>query len=153
MRAFELARRTAVRAFAAAGALAAMGALAAAGCGGPCATNPCVAPVFDLAMSPVSDLALTRDPAITSAAVVAVGAGAANSFSPSTVTIHAGQSVTWDWVSGVHSVVSDSTPKAFADSAQQGSGQFTAKFAAAGTYPYHCGIHGAMMSGSVVVTP
>ena len=93
------------------GAVVAVSALAAAGCSGPCATNPCVAPVFDLAMSPVSDLALTRDLAITSAAVVAVGAGAANTFSPSTVTIHAGQSVTWNWVSGLHSVVSDTHPE------------------------------------------
>jgi len=67
------------------------------------------------------------------------------------VTIHAGQSVTWNWVSGFHSVISDSAPKAFADSPAQAAGQYTTMFPSAGTYPYHCGIHGAMMSGTVVV--
>jgi plastocyanin len=123
---------------------------AAAGCNDSCANN-CSGPVFDLAMGRVSDLAVARDLAITSAGVVTVGAGAANSFTPSTVTIQAGQSVTWNWVSGFHSVVSDSMPKAFADSPSQSAGQFTVMFATAGMYPYHCGIHGTMMSGTIVV--
>ena len=80
-----------------------------------------------------------------------VGAGAKNAFSPSTVTIQAGQGVTWNWVTGFHSVISDSAPKAFADSPAQSSGQFVVMFPTAGTFPYHCGIHGAMMSGTIVV--
>ncbi len=132
--------------FAAAGALA-----AAVGCNDSCANSACEAPVFDIAMERIEDMAVTRDFAISSAGVVMVGAGAANVFSPATVTIQAGQSVTWNWVSGFHSVVSDSTPKAFADSTAQASGQFTAKLATAGSFPYHCGIHGAMMTGTVVV--
>ena len=92
-----------------------------AGCNDECADS-CSPPVFDLTMGRVQDLALSHDLAITSAGVVMVGAGAANAFSPSTVTIQAGQSVTWNWVSGFHSVVSDSTPKAFADSAAQSAG-------------------------------
>jgi plastocyanin len=102
-------------------------------------------------MGRMADLSSQHDLAIGSAGIVEVGAGAANAFAPSTVTIHAGQSVTWNWVSGFHSVVSDSTPKAFADSAAQAAGQYTVMFASAGTYPYHCGIHGAMMSGTVLV--
>jgi len=121
-----------------------------AGCNDECADS-CSPPVFDLTMGRVQDLALSHDLAITSAGVVMVGAGAANAFSPSTVTIQAGQSVTWNWVSGFHSVVSDSTPKAFADSAAQSAGQFTVMFATPGTYPYHCGIHGTMMTGTIVV--
>ncbi|HWE31618.1 MAG TPA: plastocyanin/azurin family copper-binding protein [Polyangia bacterium] len=121
-----------------------------AGCSDSCPTTSCSPPVFDLAMGRMDDLRATRDLTITSAGVVMVGAGATNAFSPSTVTIQAGQSVTWNWVTGFHSVVSDSTPKAFADSPAQSAGQFTVTFATAGTYPYHCGIHGAMMSGTVV---
>ncbi len=132
------------------GALGVAAALLTAGCSGDCASS-CGPPIFDLSMMRMSDLAVTRDLAITSAGVVMVGAGAANSFSPASVTIQAGQGVTWNWVSGFHSVVSDSTPKAFADSPAQASGQFTAMFATAGSYPYHCGIHGAMMSGTIVV--
>ena len=89
--------------------------------------------------------------AITTAGVVTVGAGATNAFTPATLTIHPGESVTWNWVTGFHSVVSDSTPKAFGDSPAQASGQFIATFPSAGTYPYHCGIHGAMMTGTIVV--
>ena len=53
-----------------------------------------------------------------------VGTGGGNTFSPATVTIAAGQGVTWVWVSGFHSVASDSPPKVWADSAGQASGQF-----------------------------
>lgn len=126
-------------------------ALAVSACSDSCPTTSCSPPVFDLTMGRMDDLAIQRDLAITTAGVVMVGAGAANSFTPSTVTIQAGQGVTWSWVSGFHSVISDSTPKAFADSPQQASGQFVATFPTAGTYPYHCGIHGAMMTGTIVV--
>jgi plastocyanin len=122
------------------------------GCGDDCSGNPaCKPPVFDLSMPIVYDLWVPKDLVITSAGVVMVGAGTANQFSPSTVTIQAGQSVTWNWVSGFHSVVSDSTPQAWADSPAQASGQFTVMFPTAGSYPYHCGIHGAMMTGTVIV--
>lgn len=121
--------------------------LACAGCGDG-STSP---PRFDLAMPPMIDLAALPDLALHVAAVVQVGAGGNNAFSPATVTIHAGETVGWRWVTGTHSVVSDSSPKAFADSATQAAGVFTATFAAVGTYPYHCGVHGAMMSGTVVV--
>jgi plastocyanin len=131
------------------GAIVALG--GAAGCSDNCPAITCKAPVFDLTMGRMADLSSQHDLAIGSAGIVEVGAGAANAFAPSTVTIHAGQSVTWNWVSGFHSVVSDSTPKAFADSAAQAAGQYTVMFASAGTYPYHCGIHGAMMSGTVLV--
>jgi plastocyanin len=129
-------------------AVVALLALAAAGCGDDCADS-CSPPVFDLAMGRMDDLAITRDLAITSAGVVTVGAGGGNAFTPSTVTIAAGQSVTWNWVSGFHSVISDSSPKAFADAPGQASGQFTVMFATAGTYPYHCGVDGA--TGTIVV--
>jgi plastocyanin len=122
---------------------------ASAGCNDNCPS--CGAPVFDLAMGRMDDLWVVRDLTITSAGVVMVGAGAANAFAPSTVTIQHGQSVTWSWVSGVHGVVSDSMPKAFADSPTQASGQYTATFATAGSYPYHCAVHGAMMTGNIVV--
>jgi len=139
----------------AAGAVAGVIALSTPGCNDDCTgkNSGCSPPVFDLAMERVSDLATTHDLAITSAGVVMVGAGNANSFTPSTVTVRAGESVTWNWVSGFHSVVSDSMPKAWADSPAQASGQFTATFSTAGSYDYHCGIHGTMMTGTIVVTP
>jgi plastocyanin len=120
----------------------------AAGCG-----DDSGAPLkADLAVPRELDMAVLPDQSITTAGVVMVGLGGGNTFGPATVTIQAGQGVTWVWVSGFHSVVSDSSPKVWADSPGQASGQFVVKtFPTAGTFPYHCGVHGAMMSGTVVV--
>lgn len=129
-------------------ALAAAGALAlAVGCSDT--TPGFVAPHPDLSVP--ADLASVNDLAITSAGVVMVGPGNQNVFSPPTVTIHAGQSVTWSWISGIHSIVSDDTPPAFDASARLAVGQYTVMFPTAGSYGYHCGVHGTMMTGTVVV--
>src|SRR5581483_1406247 len=70
-------------------------------------------------------------------------------FSPSAVTIQAGESVTWSWNGGFHSVTFDA-PSAPADCPAQSSGTCTRTFPAAGTYAYHCAIHPSM-TGSVTV--
>ena len=84
-----------------------------------------------------------------------------NSFGPASLTIAPGASVTWAWNSCSggdgygngetcvdHSVVwDDGAPS----SPLQSSGTYSRTFAAAGTYPYHCAVHGAAMSGTVVV--
>ena len=142
-------RRGTARAALLVGAAAAL-LLASGACTDSCPSN-CTPPVFDLAMGRMDDLSSLQDLATNAAAIVMVGAGGGNTFTPPTVTIQAGQSVTWRWVTGSHSIVSDSTPQPFADSPIQSSGQFTASFAAAGSYPYHCGIHGTMMTGTIVV--
>lgn len=84
-----------------------------------------------------------------------------SSFSPATVTVPASSTVTWAWnsCSGndsygtgttcvTHNIVFDDGA---AGSGAMSSGSFTRTFTAAGTYPYHCSIHGAAMSGKVVV--
>ncbi len=126
-------------------ALVAMAALA--GCGDD-SSGP---PRFDLSMPPIVDLGFVPDGATAASAIVQIGPGGNNVFAPATVTVHAGDTVAWRWVSGTHSVVSDSMPKAFADSPTQAAGVFNVTFASAGTFPYHCGVHGAMMSGTVIV--
>ncbi len=71
-----------------------------------------------------------------------------NSFSPSATTVTVGTTVTWTWNgSNQHNVTFDDGTK----SATQSSGTFDRTFDAAGTYKYHCTIHGAAMSGSVTV--
>lgn len=123
---------------------------AAGGCDDGCADASCYTPpTVDLSVPP--DLLHINDLAITSAAVVAVGPGGANVFSPATVTIHAGERVTWDWVTGTHSIESDDTPPAFPASSPQSAGQYAVTFSTAGTYGYHCGVHGTMMTGTVLV--
>ena len=73
-------------------------------------------------------------------------------FSPSIVTINQGESVTWHWVSGTHTIHSDSSPQAWAEAASSSTNQlFSHIFSVAGTYPYHCTIHGSSMSGTITV--
>ena len=132
-------------------ALFALVAAAAAGCNSGDCTPSCSPPVFDLSMPIIVDQSTIQDLVITAAATVTVGPGGGNAFVPAMVSIHAGDSVTWNWVTGTHSIVSDDMPPAFAASPVQSAGQFTVAFMNAGTFKYHCGIHGTMMTGTVVV--
>jgi plastocyanin len=81
-----------------------------------------------------------------------------NSFSPSNLGVKAGQTVTWQWGTctgdGYSTCVSHSVT--FDDgsnqsSPTQSSGQYTRTFNTPGTYKYHCAVHGAGMSGQIVV--
>jgi plastocyanin len=72
-------------------------------------------------------------------------------FSPATLTVKAGTTVTWKGVSGSHTVTSDAdSPMAFDHPISQGD-MVTVTFAQAGTYKYHCSIH-ASMHGTIIVT-
>jgi PKD repeat protein len=70
-------------------------------------------------------------------------------FTPSAVTIQPGESVTWTWASGIHGV-SFETPGSPADCPIQSSGTCVRDFPTAGTYSYHCPIHGSM-TGTITV--
>jgi plastocyanin len=83
-----------------------------------------------------------------------------NSFSDSvsgnsTTTINAGQTVTWDFVSTLHSTTSGvcCTPDGMWDSGTRSTGSFSHTFPTAGTFPYFCTVHGSMMTGTIVVNP
>jgi plastocyanin len=86
-----------------------------------------------------------------------------NTFAPGDLTVAAGATVTWKWdtcTTGYdpytgsskscidHSIVWDAGGTA---SPTQSEGTYERTFATAGTYNYHCAIHGAAMSGKVVV--
>lgn len=84
-----------------------------------------------------------------------------NAFSPGDLTVSAGTTVTWNWDSCTgggpygdgqtcvsHSVVLDDGS---ASSSTQSTGSYSHQFTTAGTYPYHCAVHGAAMSGKIVV--
>jgi plastocyanin len=72
-------------------------------------------------------------------------------FSPATLTVKAGTTVSFKGVSGSHTVTSDAdSPMAFDQSISSGD-TVTITFAKAGTYKYHCSIH-ASMHGVIVVT-
>jgi len=72
-----------------------------------------------------------------------------NFFSPSTSRVPAGSTVTWTWNSGsaLHNVTFDDGPA----SVNQSSGTFQRSFPDAGDFPYECTLHGAAMSGTIVV--
>jgi plastocyanin len=76
-----------------------------------------------------------------------------NSFNPSSRAVTAGQTVTWTWAgSNQHDVTWDTGSPAA--SPTQASGTYDRTFATAGTYSYHCTIHGsagAGMHGTVTV--
>jgi plastocyanin len=72
-----------------------------------------------------------------------------NFYSPNAVTVSVGTTVTWTWNPGdvSHSVTFDDGP----NSGIQSSGTFSRTFDAAGTYHYHCLVHGLAMAGTVTV--
>ncbi|MDH5283968.1 MAG: plastocyanin/azurin family copper-binding protein [Gemmatimonadota bacterium] len=74
-----------------------------------------------------------------------------NSFNPSSITVVAGNTVTWDWKgSNAHNVTFEDMQGSSAD---KSSGTHQRSFAAAGLYRYRCTIHSSNftsgMSGSV----
>ena len=83
-----------------------------------------------------------------------------NVFSPSSVTVSAGQTIVWTWDACTggggygsvktcvnHKIVFDDGAK----SALQSEGAFSRTFAAKGVYPYHCQVHGLSMAGTITV--
>ena len=122
--------------------------LAAAGCGGPS-----TAPSNNTNNSNGNNPPPPTPPSTSSAITVSN-----NYFDPASTAVPVNTKVTWTWdacgsdgyggTSCVnHSIVfDDGTASA---SLQQGTWSRT--FTAAGTYKYHCGIHGAAMSGTITV--
>lgn len=81
-----------------------------------------------------------------------------NRYTPATDSVGVGSTLTWTWDSCTgdgyggtactsHSVMFDDGPA----SPIQDGGTFKRTFATAGTYTYHCAVHGAAMSGKVIV--
>ncbi|HEX4480720.1 MAG TPA: plastocyanin/azurin family copper-binding protein [Rudaea sp.] len=99
-----------------------------------------------------SILALAGSAAFAANHAVSVG-GSALVFTPSTLTINVGDSVTFTNVGGVHNVVADDN--SFTSGAPTGTFTFTETFTTAGTFPYYCevhgGPHGVGMSGTITV--
>ncbi len=81
-----------------------------------------------------------------------------NFFSPAAKTVAVGTTVQWAWNSCTGDVYSGQTcvshSVTFNDgttSATQSQGTYSRMFSTAGTYPYHCSVHGTAMSGTVTV--
>jgi plastocyanin len=92
---------------------------------------------------------VTADLAFGADQTVTVGPDLA--FHPDTVSIQPGDKVTWTNVGGPHTVTADdgSFGNAPSDPSSNWTYQFT--FTTPGTFPYHCGVHGIFMAGTVNV--
>ncbi|MGE0600528.1 MAG: cupredoxin domain-containing protein [Dehalococcoidia bacterium] len=74
-----------------------------------------------------------------------------NKFTPLTLQVPRGTTITWDWTGkNIHSVVGDWDGKQV-ESSKQRSGTFQFTFDSTGTFEYHCGVHGEAMSASITV--
>src|SRR5438552_18850761 len=95
---------------------------------------------------------------VASAATVTVMVGNGGFFfSPSSVTIHLGDTVQWTWSSSGHSSTSGSpgSPNGLWDSGILNQGAtFSHTFNSAGSFSYYCNPHGACcgMVGTVIVS-
>ena len=112
-------------------------------------------------------LATCAAPAFAADHIVQVGVGGGLTFTPATVTIQAGDTVTFQGVSGFHNAVSDpGTVTAFRcgptgcgtgpNDGQPGGGTWTnatVTFPTAGTIGYFCEVHGQAMRGTIAVNP
>jgi plastocyanin len=98
---------------------------------------------------------------LPSVAIVHVGQGG-NAFvdqrtGSTTTTISPGATVQWVWVASVHSTTSGSCggggcqSNGIWDSGTGSNMTFSHTFSQAGTFPYFCRVHGAMMQGTVIV--
>jgi plastocyanin len=94
-------------------------------------------------------------PAPTGAAadvtITIVGMNGSNSYSPNPVTVRVGQTVSWRNGDAVaHTATADGG--AF-DTGSIAPGASSSPLAAntAGTFPYHCAIHGFVMTGTLIV--
>ena len=81
-----------------------------------------------------------------------------NVFTPASKTVPVGTAVNWAWNSCTGDVYSGQTCVShnivFDDgttSGLQDHGSYSRTFSVAGTYPYHCSVHGPAMSGSITV--
>jgi plastocyanin len=109
--------------------------------------------------SPVTFTATATDDGGLATIQVQGPVGGFNRFSPATLTVSAGTTVTWQWDDGAltHNVVPDDgvTP-ATSGSLANAPHVYQYTFNTPGTYRYHCALHGATggigMSGIITVT-
>lgn len=104
------------------------------------------------ALAACSSTTADGTPATTSANTVTLTATA---FEPATITIKAGETVTWKWETGTHDVESGTNcaPDGTFSSGEPVTGaNFEHKFDTAGTFDYFCSVHcGSGMVGKVIV--
>ena len=75
-----------------------------------------------------------------------------NGSQPALDTIEVGASITWTWTGSLsHSVQSVGSSSFASSTIKTGSGTHAVTFTAPGMYHYDCAVHGAAMTGTIVV--
>src|SRR5947207_10775413 len=69
---------------------------------------------------------------------------AGKAFGPAAVTVNPGDSVTWSWAEGPHSVHVVDGPATFDSGVKDAGGTYTHVLTAPGTYRYQCDVHPSM---------
>jgi plastocyanin len=129
----------------------------------PTGTTPTPTPPTGTTATPTPPVGNTPTPTPPAGTtrIVDVGPGGSMTFvdrvsGNSTTTINVGDTVNWIWQADVHSTTSGTcagtcTPDGVWDSGVGSGLNFSHTFTQAGTFPYFCITHGAMMQGTVVV--
>ena len=75
-----------------------------------------------------------------------------NQFTPSALTVPSGTTVKWVWSGkNSHSVVGTFGDTTVNTDKLKGSGSFQLSLGQHGTFAYQCGVHGAAMTGKIIV--
>jgi plastocyanin len=109
--------------------------------GGGYATSPVAPPNGNTAPPPVNGVSVMNDAFTPDSMAVAVGTAVNWTWNTCTGDVYTGETCT------AHSVTFDDG----ITSATQAKGTFSRSFSAPGTYTYHCSVHGAAMTGKIVV--
>ncbi len=138
-------------------------ALGLAGCGGAASPSavPSAPPSPSASQPSASQPAASAEPSAPASAALAC-ASSSNApavtvtikgfaYSPSTVTIKAGQAVTFQDEDGVPHTVTMLDGACDSGTISGGGGSATLVFSAPGTYRYHCRIHPTMPTATIVV--
>jgi plastocyanin len=123
--------------------LAACGGAAGAstgGTGGP-ATTPTPAATTPVGATPTPTVKATPLPGLSQVVLIENNSDGSFGFSPATLAIRPGTTVTWKNMSSAPHTVTSDDGQTFDSGNIAPGGNFTFKFTVAGSYAYHCNIH------------
>lgn len=106
----------------------------------PAATTPVVTNTPAIA-TPTPTVKATPLPGHAQVVLIVDNSNGSFGFSPATLTILPGTTVTWKNMSSAPHTVTSDDGQTFDSGTIAPGGSYTFKFAVAGSYPYHCNIH------------
>jgi plastocyanin len=93
------------------------------------------------------------DPVVADLTINIVGMAGSNSYSPNPSTVKVGQKVAWYNADSISHTATADGGSFNTGTIAPGGTSTPITMASAGTFPYHCAIHGLAMTGTLVVTP